>query len=385
MAQVTPIPSATAGVTTTQTTTNTIYTGTVTGQVANGSGGKIPSGLEVSLHGFDNMQIVVTDTVKAQADGSYTFNNVPMKTGRVFLASTSYGDASYGSDVATVEKGTTKFSLDIKVYDTTTDTSTLSADRMHIFFDFSRPGIVQVIQLFIISNTGNKTVVGDSTGGPVMKFTLPQGATNLQFQDGALGQRYIKTSDGFADTQAVNPGSGAYQVLYAYDMSYNRKLVLKQPITFPVGATVVLIPNSGYQIKSSQLSDGGTKDFQGTSYHMYNGSNLEPGDTLDLTLSSKLNLQPTLVIGLGSLGIVLILAGVLLYRRNILQEAQTAQETGQETGPDEEDDEESLMDAIIALDDQYRSGALPEEAYRKRRAELKERLRKVAGTGGSGN
>ncbi|MGE5225004.1 MAG: c-type cytochrome [Omnitrophica WOR_2 bacterium] len=380
MLQVTPVFSTTSPLTATAATTNTIYTGTVTGKITNGSGGSIPAGLEVNLHGFDSMQIVITDTAKAQADGSYTFNDVPMKVGRIFLTSTSYGSASYGSEIATVEKGTNKFNLDIKVYDTTTDTSALSADRMHIFFDFSRPGIVQVIQLFIISNPGSKTVTSDKPGGPVMKFTLPEGATNLQFQDGAIGQRYIKTADGFADTQAVNPGAGAYQVLYAYDMPYNRKLVLKQPITFPVGATVVLLPESGYQLKSSQLSDGGTKDFQGTSYHMYTGNSLKAGDTLDLTLSSKLNLQPTLVIGLGSLGIVLILAGIILYRRNQLQEARPAEEPELENEFEGEDDEESLVDAIIALDDQYKGGALPEEAYRKRRAELKERLRKVVGT-----
>ena len=36
------------------------------------------------------------------------------------------------------------------------------------------------------------------------------------------------------------------------------------------------------------------------------------------------------------------------------------------------------MDAIIALDDQYHAGNLPEEAYLERRAELKEKLRKFS-------
>jgi hypothetical protein len=38
---------------------------------------------------------------------------------------------------------------------------------------------------------------------------------------------------------------------------------------------------------------------------------------------------------------------------------------------------ESLMDAIIALDDLYRSGQLPEEAYQQRRAELKAKLKEL--------
>jgi hypothetical protein len=36
---------------------------------------------------------------------------------------------------------------------------------------------------------------------------------------------------------------------------------------------------------------------------------------------------------------------------------------------------EAIMDAILALDDQYQDGQLPEAAYKQRRAELKERLR----------
>jgi len=36
------------------------------------------------------------------------------------------------------------------------------------------------------------------------------------------------------------------------------------------------------------------------------------------------------------------------------------------------------MDAILALDDQYHAGNLPEEAYLERRAVLKEKLRKIS-------
>jgi len=41
------------------------------------------------------------------------------------------------------------------------------------------------------------------------------------------------------------------------------------------------------------------------------------------------------------------------------------------------EDEDTLMDAIIALDDQFHAGNLPEEAYLERRAVLKEKLRKL--------
>jgi len=40
---------------------------------------------------------------------------------------------------------------------------------------------------------------------------------------------------------------------------------------------------------------------------------------------------------------------------------------------------DELMDAIIALDDLYKSGELGEDAYRRRRSELKARLEEVMG------
>ena len=41
------------------------------------------------------------------------------------------------------------------------------------------------------------------------------------------------------------------------------------------------------------------------------------------------------------------------------------------------EDRDSIMDAILVLDDQHRAGEIPQEAYEKRRAELKGRLEKL--------
>ena len=41
------------------------------------------------------------------------------------------------------------------------------------------------------------------------------------------------------------------------------------------------------------------------------------------------------------------------------------------------DDSETVMDAILALDDLYKEGKLPESAYLERRAQLKKRLKQL--------
>jgi hypothetical protein len=235
----------------------------------------------------------------------------------------------------------------------------------------------------VISNPGNKTVVASAPGQAVLNFTLPSGAANLQFQDGELGGRFVKTGSGFGDTLSIQPGSGNYQLLFSYEMPYQRKLELVRPVTMNTQAIVILVPEGSVEVEGEGLQDGGTRAVQGVQYHLYNGSSMQPGSEVRLTLSGApagkssvaiASQNTDLIIGLGVLGLVLILASGWLYLRT--RPAQTAGE--QQALPEVKTPEESpenLMDAILALDDLYKDGKLPEGAYLERRAELKQRLK----------
>jgi len=370
------------------------FYGTVSVQLLNGSGGDAPSDVPVILYGFDNMQNTYSETLSTGVDGVYTFTNVLMPEGRVFMAGTDYASGTYGSDIATVDPATPDLKLQITVFETTTDVSGLTTDRVHIFFDFTDPQNPQVIEVFIISNPTKKAVISPTEGGTVVTFPLPAGYTNLQFQDGALGDRYVEVPQGFADTMTVKPGVGNYQVIFAFQIPYNRKLDFAQTMFLPTSAEVVMIPDNGIKVDSSQLQDGGTRDFQGSTYHTYNGSNLLAGSALEFTMSGKpkqaaaptvsTGTSQNLAIGLGIFGLALVVAGLWLYRQSRLKAARQQSAEGPDTGIAESqldsmpEDEETLMDAIIALDDQYHAGNLPEEAYLERRADLKEKLRKIS-------
>jgi mono/diheme cytochrome c family protein len=365
--------------------------GVVSGTVTNGSGGTVPSDITLTLHGLDNMQVVYTDTTTINADDTFAFDGVELPENRVYVVTTEFNGATFGSDVGVVSAGQDQIVLPVTVYDTTTDTSVLNVDRLHVFFDFSQPDVVQVVELYVISNPTNKTVVAAEDGGPVAHFTVPADATNLQFQSGSLDARYVKTDDGFADTASVSPGQGQYQVMYAFDMPYQRKMDLSQSFNMPVDAMIVMTPASGVSLRSDYLQSTGQTDVQGEAYETYTGGSLPVGQSMSFTLSglpgasgvSSLLSTPTsstsLIIGLGALGLVLVVAGVWLYRRN--GRAQVTDEAEAEpvvNAPAAEEstynDPETVMDAIIALDDLYASGELPEDVYLNRRAELKARL-----------
>ena len=244
---------------------------------------------------------------------------------------------------------------------------------------------LRVLELYIISNPGDKTVVAAKQGEPVLSFQLPPAATNLQFEDGASTERYIQTPGGFGDTVSVRPGSGNYQVLYSYELPYKRKLDLSRPMTLPVQAVVILVPEQSIKIKGEGIQDAGTRDIQGIQYHMYNGQALQMGNDLKFTVTGKpaagataltTSSSTNLLIGVGVLGLVLVVAGVWIYLRN-RPEAEDEEETPVASAAPES--AESIMDTILALDDLYRDGKLPEDAYLQRRTELKRRLEGVLG------
>jgi hypothetical protein len=288
-----------------------------------------------------------------------------------------------------VESGTTSVNLPVSIYETTSETSALSVDRLHIFFEYVEPETLRVVEVYILSNQGDSTVVAAAEGEPVLTFDLPEGATNLQFEDGVLGDRYLETPTGFGDTAAIRPGSGEHQIVFSYDLPYQRKLDLTQPLSLPVNDVIILVPEDGLKINSDLLIDEGARPVQGLTYHMYSSGRLEAGTDLALTISgrprSSVGLQAgstsNLVIGLAAFGLALVAAGVWLYRRNRAAGAEQAEAVEDEALPvdDISDDPEMLMDAILALDDQYQAGELPEEPYQQRRAELKARLKERMG------
>jgi hypothetical protein len=284
--------------------------------------------------------------------------------------------------------------LDLSQVQVTTDTSGLVVERLHVILDFPTPGTLQVAELFIITNTENKMVVPVETGKPILEFELPAGATNLQFQDGELGGRFVTTPNGFGDTQSIPPGDGN-QVVFVYSLPYSgeQSLTLTPPLR--VLQEVVMLPAAGVSLQSQQLQDAGTRAMQtsqgaqgSVSLHLFAGGELAAGAPLEIKVSGFPSSQAgqtggkstNLIIGLAVFGLALIGVGLYFYfqqpaRRRVASltlVAQATDETGGET-----ETREMLLDEIVALDDLYKDGKLAQDAYTHRRAELIKKLKEV--------
>jgi len=360
---------------------------TITGTVTNGTANaKVPPGIEVELQGYDdassNPNKVVDLKTKADENGKFRFENVPNSPSRLFFVSTTYEGVTYGSHAIVRQHDTSTLDLPLVIYESTTDKSALKIERLHFFIEPAGENAYQIIEMYLIANNGDKTVVAEKKGEPVLSFELPAGATHLQFQSGNFKNRYIQTDGGFGDTAPIYAQSQMQEV-FGYILPAEGKTVkISHSFPLPVDSAVLMAPEGEVNIRGDLLQDNGVqRDEQGNNYHIYITPPIKQGESLQFSLSrAKKGLKmPTgarrnLALGLVALGLALIVAAVVLTRRNRLAAVEEAPSA-------EYEDPEMLMDAILALDDLYKQGKLDEEAYHKRRAELKAHLKALLDVG----
>jgi mono/diheme cytochrome c family protein len=382
-----PVPSTVEG-SSPEAPAATTASGPVSGVVVNGSEGTVPSGTTVTLRGFEHSadpntapEEVVTQTAKTNATGAFTFKDVDFPEGRIFLAEASYGGIAYQSELVISEAGVSELTIpDITVYENTTDSGGLVVEQLHLSFDMAVDGGVQVFELFTISNATNEAYVFATDGTSLPFMPLPEGATNVGLEISQDSAPLLPTENG---EFAIPPSDQYYSLIAFFSLPYDKSLELKQPLALPVSSALVIVPE-GIKVKSDQLtSEGMQQTQQGFNVQTYSASSLSAGAPLEITLSGKVKSatsadnRQTLLIGAGAFGVVLILAGVWMFFRD---RGKADDDDFGESDSDEDEFEtaEEIMDAIVALDDLHRAKNIPDEAYQKRRAELKERLKEVA-------
>ena len=356
-----------------------VDTGTVSGKINNGTpNGKIPTEQPVVLNIFDNFKPTESITVTAKTDGAFIFNDVRLKDGRAFILSANYNGVLYLSDIGNVSSGKTVYDMPIQIYEVTNDPGAMQIERLHIVFEFDN-GNASVGELYIINNLGDRAYAAAKLGEATLNFSLPSGYKNLRFEDGDLGERYKQTADGFADTQAVQPGAGSSQIVTQYTLPYTDRLTFSQKVFYTTNNLSILVPDVGVTLSGGGFTDRGVREIEGTKFRAYISNGAKAGDviTFDLKGAPTLNpnaTDPTNAI-LGGLALGLALAIVALYYWNTknVHTPQTATVNMKNISERRDD----LIAAIAALDDGFENGQYPEDKYKRERKKLKAELRKI--------
>jgi mono/diheme cytochrome c family protein len=335
---------------------------TVQGRVTNGTAGaSVPVTLPVVLHVFEDITETKTYTTTL-SHGVYTFADLPLQPQQSLAVTTNYADVRYLSQIIQIKGTEQQVNLPLQIFETTTDPGAIRIETWHIFFQAEQSGTVQVGEVINFSNTGDRTFTAPKPGEATVEIPLPSGATGLQFDDGALGEHYLATAQGFAHTASVRPGAQSLSVFFYFDLPSAGQLDFTQTTHYPVEAVNVLAPNGRLEVKSGQLAGPQTQKVEGATYLIYTDSTIPAGGNLALTLTPanpNANLPRLALGGFALIAVVVLGVGWFKLRKtNAMVLASTARR-------------EELIRAIAQLDERLLTGTLSDADHRAQRAKLK--------------
>ena len=358
----------------------------ITGTIDNKTGEDLPADMAVTLRGYDHgtnqataPQEVLSLKSTVNADGSFTFENVEAPTSRIYTAEITFEGITLQSDFAVAKEGDTTISVPpIELYHLSADTSALTVDEARVFFEYGSDNTVQVYNVYLFHNPTDQTIaVKVNSNGEVPFIKAPQGSSGFGYEPMQDTEKFISTDSGFA----VPPSDSAYGLIAFASLPKSNEIKFSQQFVLPVTTITVFLPQ-GVKAENAQLTDLGVQAIQGFNFQIYEIAHINAGDTVAFTASgtpqeasstttTTTNSNQNLLFGAGALGITLILAGAWMY----LRDRRRTEEEDHLDGEEKFDSSEDVMDAIIALDDLHRAKKISDDAYQKRRTQLKELLK----------
>ena len=361
--------------------------GTVSGTIENKTGVDLPSDVKVTLRGYDHgadpsagPQEVFAQEATVDESGSFVFEDIEMPPNRIFIAELTYDGMDLQSGFGIVEEGTSSLALPpITLYNKTEDTSALIVDETRIFFEYGTD-VVQIFNVYTFRNPSDEIIlVTLNEQGEIPFLKAPEGVSGFGYEPMQDSEPFQQIENGFA----VPPSEGSYGMIAYGSMPKVKEFEFSQEFVLPAAAVTVFVPE-GITIQNEKATDLGLQAIQNFNFQIYEMGSVTAGETLNLSVSGTpkdaaaaatpgaTTSNQNLLIGAGALGVALILAGAWMYLRD---RNRGEDASGEDQEEDEFESSEDVIDAIIALDDLHRARKISDEAYQKRRAELKEILK----------
>ncbi|MBE0691104.1 MAG: hypothetical protein IH587_13375, partial [Anaerolineae bacterium] len=375
--QTTEEPTAGAEV---QTTEEPTATGVVSGQLTNGTAGaSIPEGQVIRLFSVNEQFESEIFETTVNADGSFRFENVPMRTDRQYVLTAEYNDVRFMSEFATVDSTTTELTLPISIYEIGNDPAAIQIDAI-LNQVIVADGGLQVVQVVSYANTSDRAYLNiTDSGATSVSVSVPDGAIYQNF----TSSDYVLSADGAQvyDTQPLLPGE-PHLMHVAFGMPYpaaEAQITQVLPYAFE-GRYEVLVATGGLTVAGASLVDQGMRQIGSSSMLSYAAEMSTPPET---TISFDVSGTPiadtssqtgAAVTGdnlasyaLIAFGVIAIgLAGFLYIRDRRTRSLKPAFASKAEA--------QSLIEQIAELDREHQDGKITRKVYERRRAALKAQL-----------
>jgi len=381
--------------------------GVVEGQISQGTaGGEQPGGNAVRLYAYLNFEQVADFETTADEEGAFRFENLSTDANIDYILEADYADIPYNSAFFKLTDEEPSKTIELTIYDVTDDDSQIVISRGNLLIDH-RPGALGMAQVLVFSNRSDKTFTGKTVEGADQPVTLaiktPPGATNFQFPDGALGDRYLQVGHTIYDTAPMPPGEEMRQLFVSYELPYDGDSVsFTQDWTYPVEEMNMLVAElPGMEVNADPLAYQRNDTLQDVEFQLWAGGPFAVGEGVTVELSgvlaagdvdprapaesqpaggandalpapnpASMDVKTPLIVG-ALAAIALAVLAVLGWRR-----------TKGTSGDPLAHERDELIRQIAELDDRHASGELSAPQWSNERARLKSRLIEVTQAGG---
>jgi len=362
---------------------------TVLGNIVNGTTGESVAGYDVvaELRAYNqDLQEMLVLTTTIDAEGGFHFELTDIPQDQFYRVGVFYEGVEFGSDFGGLTPTDPELELPVTVFETSTDPTTLSIERLHQILSFFEGG-VSVAELYVVNNNSDTVYVGES-GNPdegTFEMVLPGDAQEISFQRafGSLDEfipanELVFTGRGWADTFPLRPGPSSTILLASYVLPYEDGVTISHPILYSASAVNLVVPDAGVALTDEEeWVDMGQRSMGTSNVTNFGKSDLPAGSVLTVNLEGEPDLEPVspgtitldsqseLLIGLAVALLVIGVAGVFIWRWR--QEPVDA-------GLTESYSREDLLQAIADLDDDFELGRISDDRYHSEREDLKSGL-----------
>jgi hypothetical protein len=264
--------------------------GVIEGQVVNGTEGgpEIGAGVPVVLRAFDGVsELDVQETVTGDG-GTFRFDGLDTEAGLEYWPEAAYKDVTYVAPEGQTFSGEeTSLQVMLNVYETTTDDSAIRIGSVHLIVE-SFGEMLRVNEIYLLSNTGDRTYVGEAGEGDVpvtVLMTVPDNAVGVAANQDEGVSRYVEVEGGLRDTEPVPPGTEASLAVFSYHLIGGGDSVdLVRSFAYPVAVLNVLVVQPGLELQSDQLVSRGLESFQDRNYLVYATGDVPAGSSVAMAL-----------------------------------------------------------------------------------------------------
>lgn len=351
-------------------------------QLRNGTaGGPVPTEARVFLLAFRGGARVAEREGKVDPSGTVRFENLDPAPDLTYALGVQYRGVPYVHPAALSFKEGPPPPLQLTVYETTTDPAALRFERANVLVLADPLDAVEVLEMGVVTNAGDRTVVASSERPYTLRYGLPRGATELTPQRGFSAADLVSLPDGFGVARPIVPGRTEYALAYRLPRSGD-SAPLGRTLYHPVETFSAYVPDRGQggpQLASPQLAPRGRTELGGAPYLVYGAEQLPAGSQLVITASGlatdirRVGADPAVYLGLGVFAA--LLGGALLLARRRAGAPAPPAAAGPTDGEPPRDERLALLLRLADLDDRYAAGAIPEEEYRAARSREKARLK----------